>query len=277
MEDIKLFELKQFSRTHQSKTLLVTFIYPAAIIYLDSLVQDINAQTTENFVLIAFNDGVKNSSYFFKDLKIPYLVYDVIGFNPMEVRFKGLEALAQTSFTKFIFQDSDDGLSSNRIQTVNQLLDKYALVVNDLDLMDEHGEVFKAKIWEARFKQESHFSAQHLSSYNFAGLGNTSITVNLLDYLPPRPASEIIAVDWYLFYVCLLQSGATGYRTSDCTTKYRQHTYNTIGLQQAKKDEIDEALRLHYLAIDQLGIQVENKNAKFREHRPDDFWWEIYN
>ena len=269
-----MLEIEHFSQCHLSKPVLVTFIYPAVTTFLDFLTQNINAQTTDDFVLLVFNDGVTNPSAFFKDLKVPCLVCEVAGFNPMEIRFEGLEILKKTSFSKFIFQDSDDGLSPNRIQVVSELLDKYAFVVNDLDLMDGHGEVFKEKIWEARFEQEKTFTAQYLSSSNFAGLGNTSITANLLSYLPPRPDYEIIAVDWYLFYACLARSAAKGYRTSNCTTRYRQHTNNTIGLQQAQKDKIDEAIRLHYFTLNQVGVEVEKEYKGIINQRLDAFWWE---
>lgn len=269
-----MLEIEKFSLKYQLKPVLLTFVYPAVTRYLDFLVKDVNAQNIDEFVLLIFNDGVKNPNKYFDKVKIPYLISDAVGKNPMEVRFAGLEQLKKTAFRQFIFQDSDDGLSTNRIQVVSQLLNNYPLVVNDLDLIDEKGMIFQELIWKNRFEENPSFKFQELSTSNYAGLGNSAITSELLRFLPPKPTKELIAVDWYLFFCALRLSGVKGYRTSSCSSRYRQHSNNTVGLQQPNKERIHTAIQLHFQALKELGIEIVVNHTKVSNQRPDAFWWE---
>lgn len=267
-------EISRFSQKNASKPALVTFIYPSATQYIDFFVQNINAQTTADFVLLVFNDGVEKAETFFETVNVPFLICEVEGANPMEIRFAGLEALKTSVFQRFIFQDSDDGLSANRLSTVHQLLNDYSIVVNDLDLMNEEGVIFKRSLWKSRFDDNNVFEAQNISNCNFAGLGNTGITAELLRFLPPMPSIEVIAVDWYLFYVALAKSGKSGCCTSECTSFYRQHVANTIGLRQPNQELMDKTRQLHYEALKQSAIEIERSKNETYNQKPDAFWWE---
>lgn len=264
-----------------SSIALITFIYPEAEKYLHSLVADLNAQTTWQFNVVIFNDGVSHPGKWLDQLHMPFQVLSVQAKTPMSIRFEALKRLRTMDFDYLIFQDSDDGLSPNRVEVVTSLLSDYPLVVNDLDIMDDSGKVISPHIWKDRFDDKPEFSSEDLEPYNFSGLGNTAIRTQLLDAVPNQPDRELIAVDWYLFYCIMKTTSITGYRTSDCTTLYRQHNQNSIGRMTADKRDIAVKVReMHVAAPQAQGIQVIDpseikENKLTNEKHPHPFWWEI--
>src|SRR5690349_6133769 len=125
---------------------IVTYIYPNAMAYLSQLAKSIRDQTLNNFGLILFNDGVDAPEQYFNDLNIPVKVVAASG-SPLEIRFSSLETLRTDEASFFIFQDADDQMSQNRVEVVCQKLSKYDLVVNDLNLIDENGNLTEAHVW----------------------------------------------------------------------------------------------------------------------------------
>jgi len=265
---------------HKLPTAVITFIYPAAEPFLAELVQYLNQQTTQQFTVLAFNDGVQEAKQWFQNLSMPYQIINVESRTPMQIRFEALHLLKSLPFRKLIFQDSDDGLSPNRVEIVSSLLDEYAFVVNDLDVMNERGQITYEKLWQVRFENANHFNNEALISCNFAGFTNTSILCELLDSIPPIPKNEIVAVDWFLFYSMLKQSGETGFRTSACATFYRQHGENTIGQMTADKRAMAiEVRKQHFHALQAAGLIAENEEhlLETTSNLPQEspYWWEI--
>lgn len=270
--------LIEFEIHHKNNPVLITFVYPGAVEYIDFLIFNLNNQSDLNYCVLFFNDGVKHLEHYLKEIRVPYFIYDIQGLNPKEIRFKGLELLKALSFKKIIFQDSDDGLSTNRIEVTSKLLDSFPLVVNDLDLMNDKGDVFKKNIWKNRFNQKNEFYHRDISCSNFVGLGNTSIRKELLNYLPKCPQSNIIAVDWFLFYVLLKNSNSLAYRTSLCKSMYRQHESNTVGLKKASNEFINKVKKLHQRALNEVGITLfldqKSDSNKNNYNTSELFWWE---
>lgn len=264
-----------------NKTSIITFLYPASEKYLGNLVADLNKQTDKNFSVIAFNDGVQHPEQWLKSLQMPYQVIEVEGSTPMAIRFEALKRLHTMDFEYLIFQDSDDGLSTNRVEVVSELLQDYPLVVNDLDIMDDTGQVGSTHIWKERFDAAPVFNSKDLLDYNFAGLGNTAIRTGLLEVAPKQPTQELIAVDWYIFYSVLATAGISGYRTSQCTTLYRQHSQNSVGQMTAEKKDLALQVRaLHVAALQEQGMKVpssivEKQSKNTYHHYNHPFWWQI--
>ena len=265
-----------------NRTALVTFLYPAAEKYLSELVADLNKQTDKNFTVIAFNDGVQKPEQWLNSLEIPYQVLSVKADTPMAIRFEALKLLRteNVSFDYLIFQDSDDGLSANRVEVTSNLLQDYQLVVNDLDIIDERGQILSTHIWKERFAKKSTFSSENLESYNFTGLGNTAIRTQLLESVPEQPRQELIAVDWFIFYSIMKKTAILGYRTSQCTTLYRQHSQNSIGQMTAEKYDLALKVRAkHAAALQAQNLNVpESLQSIYPEpNHPYDnpFWWEL--
>jgi hypothetical protein len=268
----------------QKNTALVSFLYPAARNFFGAFVANLNAQTTKQFTIVLFNDGVVNPERWLSLLKVPYLIFPANASTPMSIRFEAMEKLRTLDFEYLIFQDSDDGLSSMRVEVVTKLLRCFPMVVNDLDIIDKDGQILEKKIWEKRFEIQPTFNFSDLVNFNFVGLGNTAIHAELLKALPIQPAEEIVAVDWYLFYALLYVTKTTGYRTSACTTLYRQHSRNSIGqMTNDKKSVARQVKNMHIAALRAAkipGIEVKSQTEEplFQKDKcTHPFWWEITN
>ncbi|MFV8352507.1 hypothetical protein [Flavobacterium sp. XS2P14] len=263
-----------------NKIALVIFIYEKANKYFDDLINSINSQSNANFEVIIFNDDVEVPYKRFENLEVPFKVIDIKNETPSRIRFKGLKILAELNFDSYIFQDCDDCISDNRIDVVKTLLEKYQLVVNDLDIINESSNILENKIWLNRFRDSQKFTCSDIENYNFVGLGNTSLSRNLLKFAPKPPIEDIVATDWFLFYSILNNSKIEGYFTSECTTLYRQHFDNTIGVAGEKKIPKILASKInHYKLIgsdskiNELdSVELVLPNSKKHEYP---FWWEL--
>lgn len=261
------------------KFAIVTFIYPKAIPYFYKLLENINKQDDLNFQLIIFNDGVENPHKYLESLSVSYKLFELSSNSIIGLRFEGIELLKALNFDYYIFQDCDDELSENRIATIKQYSNDYEIIVNDLDIIDENSKLVDRQIWAKRLDNRE-FSFDSIKNYNFVGLGNTSISKSMLKYSPELPIENIIAVDWYLFYKILLNSGEKGFFTSECVTKYRQHTENSIGIANSRKIDsiIDTKNTFHRLISNEIEISVKSTNSykipkKTKHNYP--FWWEL--
>jgi glycosyltransferase involved in cell wall biosynthesis len=263
-----------------NKIALVIFIYEKANIYFDDLIKSINSQTSTNFEVIIFNDDVKDSYMKFRNLEEKYRVIEIKNETPTRIRFIALKMLSELNFDSYIFQDCDDCLSHNRIEVVTNCLEKYQLVVNDIDIMTEASEIIEHKIWLNRFSVSQIFGYSDIENYNFVGFGNTSITRDLLKFAPKPPIEDIVATDWYFFYSILNKSNIKGYFTSECTTLYRQHIANTIGV--AGEDKIQKIIvskRYHYKLIG-LDYKINMFDLgeivlPYKNKHEYPFWWEL--
>ena len=260
--------------------LLVLFIYPAIIRHLPYLVGEINGQTAKDFGIIVFNDGVDDAEGYFGAVRVPFEIINMHGMSPVQIRFRAIQMLSEAASSMLIFQDSDDGMTPNRVDEVSRMLGDFPLVVNDLDLMDEEGEVFALRIWTGRLGEQLPFTGEALRHSNFAGFGNTALRTEMLRYRPQHPQGELLAVDWFVFFFILHKSGETGLFTSACSTRYRQHAGNSIGLMSAEKRE--QAIRVraqHEQALGEVGIpHVFNENKHIRPSSTGKqplFWWEL--
>jgi hypothetical protein len=154
------------------------------------------------------------------------------------------------------------------------------LVVNDLDIINEASNIIEHKIWLDRFRDSQIFTCSEIENYNFVGLGNTSLSRNLLKFVPEHPIDDMIATDWFLFYSILNSSKIEGCFTSECTTLYRQHVDNTIGIACDKEIQKILATKIkHYKLIgldskiNELdSVEIVLPNTHKHEYP---FWWEL--
>lgn len=259
---------------------VVIFIYEKADKYFDDLIYSLNRQTTKNFEVLIFNDNVRKPKERFKNLLVPYKIYEINEDCPAGIRFKALKILSGLTYESYIFQDCDDCLSDNRVEVVNGILQNFNLVVNDLDIIDEHSIKIQQKIWNNRFQQSKIFNYLDIENYNFVGFGNTSLSRCLLNFLPSISTSNLVATDWVVFYFILKESKECGYFTSNCSTFYRQHSNNSIGIaDESKVQDIIEVRRKHYKLVGLEDKINEHEESEFYlpEHHLHEypFWWEL--
>lgn len=269
------------------KTALVTYLYPSVLSYLPELISCIDNQTAEKFEVIFFNDGVKNldKNSIFNRIKLPFHIYNLSG-SLAEIRYRSFEILSNLDYENIIFQDADDLMTENRIERLIYYLKSHDLVVNDLDLIFEKGDVISKNFWSGRLSNETFFDSTFILDKNIVGLGNSSIKKDLLT-LPFKKSDYVIAVDWFFFYQLLKLSNAEGVFINSGRTLYRQHRMNTVGITKVNENRIEQAKRvkeIHYRELIKIGYDFEFQLSKLlsvdtiRTNRINNnkhhFWWE---
>ena len=255
---------------------VIIFIYQSASKYFNALIDCLNLQTDLNFEVIFFNDDCIDADSVFSDLKINFKIINLSAEIPQDLRFEGLEMLKNYKNAFFIFQDCDDLMELNRVEIVKRFSSKYNFIVNDLSTINENGLMISENIWKSRLN-EKEFESNGITDYNFAGLGNTAINYDLLNFLPKKPEDKILAIDWYIFYTILKNSLTTAYFTSETSTLYRQHNDNTIGIANeiAKKRIIETRNEFYNLIGIEKHLNYENcfipRSTKYKYP----FWWEL--
>jgi hypothetical protein len=97
------------------KICVFSVIFPANLIYFNDFLESINDQDCKDFDIVLFNDGVQNlEAYTEKFKSLEFKIYPVSG-TPAKIREQAIELLANSTYEKIIFSDTDDYFSSNRI------------------------------------------------------------------------------------------------------------------------------------------------------------------
>jgi len=270
-----------------SRTVLVTYIYPSALPFFGKFIESIANQTTKDFDIIIFSDKVDKINIPKKNIEFQIIPLDG---TPLEIRFKSLDLLKRTGYHKFVFVDSDDTISLNRLETVINELDNNAFVCNDLNLMDESGKIFAENIWHKRLTEHFTFDSSFILDKNILGFGNTALRKEMIDQKINEHKSPI-AADWFIFYQLLKETGEKAIFITDSQTNYRQHQNNIAGISKISLKRIEHVIKvkkLHYNALLQFGFsevksQLDKVNQINLEKSTLDicndkdfnpFWWE---
>jgi|SRR5690606_21552229 len=264
---------------------VVTYIYPDGMIYFDSLLKSLCDQSNNDFDLIIFNDGVgtlNEDDEKLKNLNFGVRIFPMQG-SIAEIRFESFEILKRLNYDGYIFQDVDDQMSINRVELCKELLSTNDVVVNDLKIVTEDGDL---AVWKERIKDLQIITLSDIRRSNIIGLGNTSIRRSILKQTPLRRSSLPKAVDWFVFYQ-ILHRGAKACFTGKCATIYRQHENNLAGMQKLVTKErlqhIIDVKKRHYSALSEIGLEdfilelTELKNKQLNKNillTKNPFWWE---
>ena len=193
-----------------------------------------------------------------------------------------------------IFADSDDLMASNRVEKSIEILQEHDFVCNDLDLIDQSGNILYEGFWSDRLNNMEIITPEFLKDQNIFGLGNTAARGRSLKKI--HIPQELIAVDWYLF-LNLITNDQKAVFTSQTKTLYRQYSsniglassINAESLQKAVKVKLaiydvlrgaDHDFERRYANMQELGKKIEDlsfavqyikeKNRKIT----NPFWWE---
>jgi hypothetical protein len=114
--------------------------------------------------------------------------------------------------------------------------------------------------WMNRLKNKEVIDAKFLSDKNVVGFGNVALTSNAFRAMKIQVTDQVAAPDW--FYFSLLSRQQKIIFTSNCSTLYRQHGNNTIGIKKMDADRLQTVLgakRKHYEALAAAGISLQGE------------------
>jgi len=210
-------------KTDHSDTLLIGVIYPGIEKYLLDYFHCVELQDTSDFDVLILNDGYENNLPL-KNKKV-YIV-DIKGkYSPAEIRMMGIKYALKKKYRYIVFSDTDDYFTSNRISLSKAKLKISDFVYNELETICKIGIMKNYCANYLKIKGEIN-SYINLTEKNLFGLTNTAVRVEKLKnlYIP----REIIAADWWIFSILLL-NGSVGSFIKEATTYYRQYNNNLVG------------------------------------------------
>lgn len=231
------------------KTLVVSVIYKGVEKYFETYIKSIISQNYREFDFILFNDGIEEdilSSYHI-NVKI---IYDPLKKTPAEIRQNCINYAVLNKYDNIIFTDSDDIYSKNRFEKDVEFLSKFDFVFNNICLINENGSIIDNMFYK-RFKTDDYLNDLNLIlDKNVIGMSNSAVKTRCLENI--QIPSAIIAVDWYLFSVLLINN-KKGKFIQDSITYYRQHNSNLIGANSLlTKERLLKGIRvkkIHYFSL----------------------------
>lgn len=252
--------------TQRNKVAVLGVIFPEVEKFIDDYLLSLEKQTFKNFDLIIINDGFnKFGKYKYKyELNIKEIKYKN---TPAKIRELGINHIREEGYEYIVFTDSDDFFSSNRIGKSIELLKHYDIVVNDLTLVSESGNILDTLYISNRIKKSSGVNLDFIIDKNIFGFSNTSMRLKCLTE-KIKIKKSLIAVDWYLFTRLLLE-GCSSIFTNEALSFYRIYRGNTIGLSSdidwEKIGKIIDVKFFHYKKLSEIDTKFKHLYLKFNE------------
>lgn len=252
--------------------------------YLDDFFVSLGNQSYKDFDLIIINDGYEN----IQDLVREYSCLNIIELKssgtPSKNRECGINYVKDNKYDILIFGDSDDYFSPNRVFTSIEKLSLCDVVVNDFTLIDDEGVISPCYL-SKRLKNNCKIDLEYIKDKNIFGMTNTSVNTSVLGDICFD--ENLVAVDWYLFSILLLE-GNEAIFTNETVTYYRQYSGNTIGLSSLSDEMVLKSLNVklkHYelmkkesncfddLYNEMLGLKNNIEKLSLQKNN-NLFWWE---
>jgi len=209
-----------------SNTIIIGCIYPEVEPFLSDFFESIKSQTIQDYDLLIISDNLELKDY----QKLPLDTKIILisqNSTPAQIRLKGIEYCKENRYQYLIFTDTDDFFSANRVEVSKIGLQKYDFVFNEIDLVDINGHSIRANVLKGINIRNQYNKVDEIIDKNLFGLSNTAVSLNALNDLTiPK---EIIAVDWWIFTILLLNRRA-GKFIEKAKTYYRQTNNNTVGM-----------------------------------------------
>ncbi|MBI4931334.1 MAG: hypothetical protein HY841_11265 [Bacteroidetes bacterium] len=207
-------------------TLLAGVVYKGAEPFLPMYFDSIKKQSDKNFDVLIINDGLgeEKLDIYEEDINV-LLIKEKCTF--ARIRQKIIEYACENQYANLIFSDTDDFFSEQRIELSIKYLKKYDFVLNELHLVDENNLVIQPCFLSGIITEDELSDYTILLDKNIAGMSNTAVNVNAIKKI--IIPNDVIAVDWYLFS-CMLLNKCKGKFITHCTTFYRQHDGNLVGM-----------------------------------------------
>lgn len=244
---------------------VVGAVYPGIKLFLDDYLNSLESQTNDEFDLLIVNDGFKGLDYLLEKRSLNWICENVAGSISLNRRILINKAL-EMGYRKIIFTDTDDTFEANRVEVLNNMLDKNPVIVNDLDITDIEGNELIKRYFSKRYSEAEMISNDYLFKGNLMGFSNTAVQSEVFQGIPSLQSGEAIAFDWYLWSSVLL-FGHKARFTSETSTKYRNYGNNIAGLPQLLSEEnilkgVD-VKRQHYELMAKLNKIYSSSKSEF--------------
>ena len=204
----------------RNDTLLLAVVFEEVKPFLDEYFTSIDSQTEKNFDLLILKDKYKDK---IPGGKTKNIVIDIENNDsPAQIRQYGIQYAIKNNYKNIIFTDTDDNYSQNYVESLMLGLENNDFVYSNIVPVDNNditiNNYFSLPHETKRYEQ--------IINYNFIGLGCSAVRSEIIREI--NIPSDIIAVDWYL-YTILLLNGFAGKLVENASVYYRQHYNNTVG------------------------------------------------
>jgi len=201
-------------------TLLIGVVFENVKPYLNKYIESLNNQSTKNFDLLILNDGYKED---IPDNKINNQIISILNNQTSaQIRQFGINYAIKNNYKIIIFTDTDDYYSQNYVESLMLGLENNDFVYSNIVPVDNNditiNNYFSLPHETKRYEQ--------IIKYNYIGLGCSAVRSEIIRGI--NIPSDIIAVDWHL-YTILLLNGFAGKLVENASVYYRQHYNNTVG------------------------------------------------
>jgi hypothetical protein len=221
-------------------SLVLVVVYPGSEKYFQEYFDSIKNQSRKDFDLLILNDGIQ---------KMPnvelssYKLYNVESNQTIaQIRMKGIQYAFKQNYRFLIFSDIDDFYSQDRIEISCAELAHNDFVYNSIIPVDIHSKP-QQNLTKINYPNQL-TSYKTILNFNLIGMSNSAI--DLKNYGNIYIPKDLIAVDWWLFTIQLIQLSKGRY-LEDVITYYRQSDDNVVG---SKK-------KLDYKRLE-MGIKVKH-------------------
>jgi len=211
-----------------SEVVVIGVAYPGVEPFLRDYFESLAQQTFKAFQLVLAVDGpVAVDDYLPSGLSCQTVP---LSGTPATLRKQLLEWIRRENCSYVISTDCDDVFSEDRVENSVALLKYCDVVVNDVDVIDEQGDVIHGEYLSNQLVDGVMIYQEDLVHRNFMGLTNTAWRRDVIPDLAGLP-EHVVAFDWYLFTRMLVE-GAKACFSASGRSGYRVYPGNIAGLPQ---------------------------------------------
>lgn len=231
------------------RTAIVSVIFPGNLVFFESFLKSLTTQQNKTFELLLIVDSIRDINMYLKD----YLnLFKITTFHASgtvaSIRQQAIKWLITQPFEYFVFADSDDRLSNDRVYVCCDYLKSCDIVVNDIAPFANELAIPQEGYWSDRLSDKKDITSADIVNYNLLGLGNTAIRKQVLKHI--TISENLIAVDWFIFFRWL--QNASAIFVHDGIVQYRQHSSNTVGIKKITPHKLITVVEVkvaHYRAL----------------------------
>tara|TARA_Y100000741_G_scaffold172298_2_gene130558 strand:- start:3925 stop:4806 length:882 start_codon:yes stop_codon:yes gene_type:complete len=279
------------------ENIIVTFCYPASTKHLKKFIFSINSQKYKKFNLIFFTNNYSIENKYLNKITNKYLIYKLNG-SPSLVRQMAIKKILNLKPKKICFADLDDNMDKERALVVFKLLNKNAIVVNDINLHYVWKKKFSKRYFSNYLKNNQKLNYRNILNSNFIGFTNSAVRFEVLKQNKNKILinKKIRVYDWFLWSILTIKNNAiftnrtvTQYnifknsKNKIPPSKYFKSIYNLIVVKKNHYDLMSSEKKVYKVKnliyknfLDNFNFRNKkqnNFNSKLNFN--DNFWWSI--